>query len=91
MLKRLLALIAANDGTSSLDELAREIGVPPAMVEQFLTELARMGYLRTAQGECLPVSCAACPLQGQCGPPLGVGLWEVTEKGRRLLAGSPSA
>ncbi len=84
MLKRLLALIAANDGTSSLDELAREMGVPPAMVEQLLTELVRMGYLRTAQGEeCPPVSCAACPLQGQCGPPLGVGLWEVTEKGRR--------
>jgi predicted ArsR family transcriptional regulator len=91
MLKRLLALIAANDGTSSLGELAREMGVPPAMAEQLLTELARMGYLRTAQGDCPPVSCAACPLQGQCGPPLGVGLWEVTEKGRHLLAESLSS
>jgi predicted ArsR family transcriptional regulator len=91
MLKRLLALIAANDGTSSLDELAREMGVPPAMAGQLLAELVRMGYLRTAQGECLPVSCAACPLQGQCGPPMGVGLWEVTEKGRHLLAESLSS
>lgn len=86
MLKRLLALIAANDGTSSLDELAREMGVPPAMAAQLLTELVRMGYLRTTQGDCPSFSCAACPLQGQCGPPLGVGLWEVTEKGRRLPA-----
>ena len=85
MLKRLLSLIAANDGTSSLDSLAREMGVPPAMAEQLLSNLVHMGYLRTAYGECEPVGCGACPLHSCYQPPVGVGLWELTNKGRRLL------
>jgi len=85
MLKRLLSLIAANEGVSSLDELAREMDVPPAMAEQLISELVRAGYLRTAYGGCEPVGCGACPLHSRCQPPVGVGLWELTNKGRRLL------
>ena len=85
MLKRLLSLIAANVGVSSLDELAREMDVPPAMAEQLISELVRGGYLHTAHGECEPAGCGACPARVSCHQPTGVGLWELTNKGRRLL------
>jgi hypothetical protein len=85
MLKRLLSLIAANEGVSSLDELAWGMGVPPAMAEQLMSELVRGGYLRTAYAECEPVGCGACPARVICQQPTGVGLWELTNKGRRLL------
>jgi len=85
MLKRLLSLIAANEGVSSLDELAQEMGVPPAITEQLISELVRGGYLRTAYAECEPVGCGACPARVSCHQPTGVGLWELTPKGRRLL------
>jgi len=85
MLKRLLSLIAANEGVSSLDELAREMGVPPAMAEQLMSGLVRVGYLHTAYEECEPVGCGACPARVSCHQPTGVGLWELTNKGRRLL------
>jgi len=91
MLKRLLTLIAANEGVSSLDWLAREMDVPPAMAEQLIGELVRAGYLRTAYGECEPVGCGACPLHSRCQPPTGFRLWELTPKGRRLLAESLSS
>lgn len=85
MLKRLLTLIAANEGVSSFDALAHEMSVPPTMAEQLLSNLVHMGYLRTASAECEPVGCGACPLHSCCQPPAGVGLWELTNKGRRLL------
>jgi hypothetical protein len=85
MLKRLLSLIAANEGVSSLDSLAREMDVPPALAEQLMSELVRGGYLRTAYAECEPVGCGACPARVICQQPTGVGLWELTNKGRRLL------
>ena len=90
MLKRLLTLIAANEGVSSLDWLAREMDVPPAMAEQLIGELVRAGYLRTAYGECELAGCDACSLRSRCQPPVGVGLWELTEKGRRLLTLTPA-
>ena len=91
MLKRLLSLIAANEGVSSLDELAQEMGVPPAITEQLISELVRAGYLHTAYGECEPVGCGACPARMNCHQPRGVGLWELTPKGRRLLGESLSS
>jgi DNA-binding MarR family transcriptional regulator len=91
MLRRLLTLIAANEGVSSLDELAQEMGVPPAITEQLIGELVRGGYLRTAYGECAPIGCAACPARVSCHPPTGFRLWELTPKGRRLLAESLSS
>jgi hypothetical protein len=55
------------------------------MAEQLVGELVRAGYLRTAYGECEPAGCGACSLRSYCQPPVGIGLWELTEKGRRLL------
>jgi len=85
MLKHLLSLIATNEGISSLDSLAREMDVPPAMAGQLMDELARRGYLRRGLAGCTPVGCAACPARVSCDSPAGLRLWELTPKGRRLL------
>jgi predicted ArsR family transcriptional regulator len=91
MLKRLLTLIAATDGVSSLDELARAMSISQPLVEQLMTELVRMGYLRAAEGNCATAACASCPVQSGCQPRTTIGLWELTDKGRRLLAALGSA
>jgi hypothetical protein len=85
MLKRLLTLVAANDGASSLAGLAREMGIPRAMAEQIMSDLVRGGYLRPGLVACAPMGCAACPARVGCHPPTGFRLWELTNKGRCLL------
>jgi predicted ArsR family transcriptional regulator len=91
MLKRLLSLIATHDGVSSLDELAHEMGVPRPLVEQLMTELVRRGYLTTTKAECPPRACAACALRPGCQPPMGIALWELTEKGAASVPQRPTA
>jgi hypothetical protein len=88
MLRRLLALVADRRGVWSYDELARELGVSQALVEQLVADLLRSGCLRMAIDECVPAGCASCPLRSSCSLPQGVRLWQLTEKGRRWLAGT---
>jgi L-amino acid N-acyltransferase YncA len=88
MLKRLLSLIATNDGVSSLDELAREMGVPRLLVKQLMAEAVRAGYLRRCLAGCTPAGCAGCHVRVSCHQPAGFALWELTNKGR---ACSPDA
>jgi hypothetical protein len=86
MLKRLLALIAGRQGVYSYDELARELGVSRALVEQLVADLLRSGCLRMAVDECMMEGCTGCPLHTSCSLPGSVRLWELTDKGRRWLA-----
>jgi hypothetical protein len=86
VLRRLLALIAGCRGVCSQEELARELGVSPSLVEQLVADLLRSGCLRMAHDECAPQGCAGCPLRTSCSLPGGVRLWELTDKGRRWLA-----
>jgi len=88
MLKRLLTLIAANQGVSSLDKLAREMGVPRPLARQLITDLVRTGHLRVAQEICPTAGCATCPVRPTCQPTTATGLWELTDKGRRFLVES---
>jgi hypothetical protein len=81
-----LTLIADRRGVSSYDELAREMGVSQALVEQLVADLLRSGCLRMAIDECVPEGCASCPLRTSCSLPQSVRLWQLTEKGRRWLA-----
>jgi len=86
MLRRLLALIAGRQGVCSHDELARELGVSRALMEQLVADLLRSGCLRTAIDECVVEGCTSCPLHTSCSLPGGVRLWELTDRGRRWLA-----
>jgi hypothetical protein len=79
-------LIAGCQGVCSYEELARELGVSPSLVEQLVADLLRSGSLRMALDECVPEGCASCPLRTSCRLPGGVRLWELTDKGRRWLA-----
>jgi hypothetical protein len=90
MLKRLLTLIAANDGVTSVDGLARAMGVPRTLVEQLIADLVRTGHLRLARSDCAPAACSHCPVRSDCGPSASIGLWELTDKARRLLAAEAS-
>jgi hypothetical protein len=86
MLKRLLALIAASDGVTSVDGLARTMGVSRALVEQLIADLTRSGHLRLARDDCAKAACSQCPVRSDCEPATSTGLWELTKKGRRSLA-----
>jgi hypothetical protein len=86
MIRRLLALIADSQGVCSYDELARELGVSRALVEQLVADLVRSGCLRTAFDECVVEGCTSCPLHTSCSLPGGVRLWQLTDKGHRWLA-----
>ncbi|MCJ7511278.1 MAG: PCI domain-containing protein [Dehalococcoidia bacterium] len=86
MLRRTLTLIAGCQGVCSYDDLARELGVSQALVEQLVADLLRSGCLRMATGECAVEGCASCPLRTSCSLPGGIRLWQLTEKGRRWLA-----
>jgi len=88
MLRRTLALIAGCRGVCSYDDLARELGVPRPLVERLVADLLRSGCLCMAAGECAVEGCATCPLRTSCSLPGGVRLWQLTEKGRRWLAGT---
>jgi len=88
MLRRTLALIAGCQGVCSYDDLARELGVSQPLVERLVADLLRSGCLGMATGECVAEGCTSCPLRTSCSLPEGVRLWQLTEKGRRWLAGT---
>jgi predicted ArsR family transcriptional regulator len=87
MLERLLTLIAAADEVTSVDGLARAMGVSRALAERLMGDLVRMGHLRLVHSDCATATCSSCPMRSDCGP--SIGLWELTEKGRRAIAKSP--
>lgn len=82
MLRDSLRLISSGEVASSAD-LARRLGVTPALAEQVLDELVRGGYLRASDSTCAR-RCEGCPVAQSC-----AGLPEVltlTERGRSALA-----
>ena len=87
MLRRLLALIAGRQGVCSYDDLARELGVSRPLVEQLVADLLRSGCLRMAIDECVVDGCTGCPLHSCCSLPGDIRLWQLTDRGRRWLAG----
>lgn len=92
MLRRLLAIIAEEQGVCTNDQLARRLGVSQELIGRLMHELLRLGCLRLGEvDECQPTACAGCHLQSTCEPMLGAHLWELTEMGRRWLAEAPDS
>jgi len=75
MLKKLLARIAQG-GTWTVESLADELNVTPALVETMLDDLTRRGYLKSVQGGCGGV-CASCSMAGGCIRQAGRRLWTL--------------
>ena len=78
MLERLLSLVGQG-GVHSYADLARQLDVSEALLEQMLQDLARMGYLRPVADGC-EAHCAGCPLSETCtiGGPTRV--WTLTSR-----------
>lgn len=84
MLMQLLALIGRGRLQRPAD-LAVELGVSPALLEQMLADLERMGYLARVGGGCAPAACDHCAsacLRPGGGQPAG---WLLTARGQRYL------
>ncbi|MGD0766565.1 MAG: hypothetical protein ABR978_09740 [Dehalococcoidia bacterium] len=89
MLKRLLSLIAEGRRTWSSETLARELNVPSPLIDDLLERLGREGYLTCASRAAL-AACAHCSVRSSCDTS-GAGLWQLTNKARRLLSAEASA
>jgi hypothetical protein len=93
MLLRLLALIGRG-GIQRPRDLAAELATTPALVEEMLADLERMGYLASLPDGCGPSACHGC--SQACAGPLGMivqggKLWALTAKGARLLGNAREA
>jgi hypothetical protein len=89
MLERLLGLLATG-GVHTPAELAARLGVSAGLLDQMLTDLSRMGYLRqVGDSACAPSPdapsdrCDGCPLVGGCAIGMdksGGRVWALTDK-----------
>ncbi len=89
MLERLLDLLASG-GVHTPGELAARLGVSDGLLDQMLTDLSRMGYLRQVGGmACAPSPaapssrCGGCALVGACAVGAGKSsgrVWALTDK-----------
>ncbi|MGC8633589.1 MAG: hypothetical protein ACP5VP_02825 [Candidatus Limnocylindrales bacterium] len=52
-------------GVRTPADLARELGISPALVDAMILDLERRGYLRPVTAAC-DAACAGCPLAGTC-------------------------
>lgn len=82
---RLLRLMAENDGSFALPELARRLGVSETMLDSMIEDLVRMGYLAPAGAGCEQGACQRCPQRGGCLLPSAARLWTVTPRGRKAV------
>jgi hypothetical protein len=87
MLERLLDLLATG-GVHTPGELAARLGVSDGLLDQMLTDLSRMGYLRQVGNLACPPSpaaasgrCGGCSLAGACAAGQSGGrMWALTGK-----------
>lgn len=90
MLERLLSLLATG-GVYTPRELAGRLGVSEGLLEQMLTDLSQIGYLRPvlcSTCHTLPDShsayCSDCPLASTCAVARPGGrVWALTDKALR--------
>lgn len=80
MLEQLLKALARGR-TYSLELLAREQGVSPALVEQMLSDLDRAGLVEVIDLGC-DGECKGCSASGMCSLMQGGRVWRLTERGR---------
>lgn len=83
MLKKLLHLIAEAGSADSIN-LARNLGVAPAMMQSMLATLTRQGYLKIVVTE-TSSACGRCPIRQGCFSGGKACLWTLSEKGVRVL------
>jgi len=80
----------AAGGALSLGDLARQLELPPALLEAMMENLEQMGYLQALEGGCKK-SCGSCSAKGICAMIGGGKVWSLSEKGARAAAGAAPA
>jgi uncharacterized protein YuzB (UPF0349 family) len=78
MLEQLLKMVATG-GIHSYAQLARDLNVSEALLEQMLEELERMGYLQRMDATC-DSHCDHCGESTTCSVHGPGQLWELTDK-----------
>ncbi|HPZ16702.1 MAG TPA: FeoC-like transcriptional regulator [Sphaerochaeta sp.] len=85
MLKELLARID-RDGYFSKSLLARELNKSEEVIDDALSQLLRMGYLKEDESpSCSSSSCSGCAFANFCHKEV-VKMYQVTDRGKALLA-----
>jgi len=79
MLTQLLTLIQQGAARSKAD-LARQMNVSPALLEEMIQQLVKLGYLQDLA--CASDHCDACAAKGGCFTGAGQHFWILTAKGR---------
>jgi hypothetical protein len=85
MLVKLLNLLAVG-GVFPVSVLARDLGVSEALLQEMISDLVRLGYLRSLIAACQS-GCAACSLANSCAMGGVARVWALTQKGIRLIGG----
>lgn len=80
-MQKLLEKVAMG-GVHSYADLCRELGVSESLLEQMLTDLERVGYLKRVGMGC-DEHCADCQLGSACAVGGAGKVWTLTEKGSR--------
>lgn len=89
MIRRVLAELAER-GTLDRRGLARQLDVPPEMLDAMIERLAAQGYVERVTPGGAPDACATCPLACGCGadPCEAATVWRLTDAGRRAADGT---
>lgn len=83
LLQTLLRQVAAS-GTANVAELARQLQLPPPVVQQMLEQLVRLDYLQLVVSAC-GTACQRCPSHALCAYRQQARIWMVTAKGAGYL------
>lgn len=80
LIKVLKVMVA---GPATVRSIAENLQIKIGEAEALIGVLLAHGYLREAS----PLACASCPMARSCQArwPEGVRVYEITEKGRRLI------
>lgn len=90
MLAAILEL-AAERGTVTISEVARELSIDAALAETLFSELERQGYLKSVGSDC-NAYCGACSKSRACTFFKGLRVWTFTKRGAetaRALSRNP--
>jgi predicted ArsR family transcriptional regulator len=82
MLNAVLRL-AANSSVLTVNELARDMSISPALAEQLFDELTRRGYLQAVASPQCSAPCGHCLATEACHFFRQVRMWSLTAKGQR--------
>ena len=76
-------------GYISKTKIAAALQTNPGLIEEALTQLISLGYLKVDDENSPPghcgLKCAGCPLSRRCAQQLPIKAITITEKGERLL------